>query len=608
MTSINDDLNTLNETTEYFINANQSDSMHLQNVDTPQAAARPPPTTSTHFNVKTAFLPITCNYHPQNIITTTSTIANRLAMHSILPIVRHHMDNIRKLMMISSRQQSLALFIILLISCACITPSDAANTKHSTSTKAKKAVANGGSIIDNNSSSRQLPRSVQQSQQQISSTATSISSPNYVYSPKSHLLKSSASLTRSVSLPVTSSDILAQYTLPNGSYFTHMTFDRRHSVWYAGASNRILQLNYNLSVLSQAVTGPKQDNPQCHGVCPQDTETLETNNHNKILIVNEAGGTIITCGSVMQGSCYIYPTEKFPNSPQFIDIPLAANDESASTLAFIGPSRYTTWTKKDVLYVGATFTNVGDYRHEVPAISSRNLDDLHFTEYSFQQTILNIDVNHRDHFLVDYRYGFNTTDYAYFVIVQKKSHLAEEAGFITRIARVCVSDPNYDTYTEITLQCKKRLSTNENDIDATEINYNILRDAKVTPAGQRLAQQMGIKRDDLVLIATFSPSKEITNEPQPKSAVCLYSLKDIDETFTENIHKCFNGSIKDRNMGYISGTINEGKCPGVGVIDVHFKKWCRISGAFFVNVKFSLSSFLLSTRPLAMYTISVMLA
>lgn len=533
---------------------------------------------------------ITDNYHPQSTITAETTIVNRLAMCSILPI---HMDKFRK--MIFSRQQALALFIILLIACVCITPSIATNTKHSTSTKAKKAVSDAGGIVDNNN--RQLPRSVQQQQQKqqqklqqqqqqpqlLSSTATSISSPNYLYSPKSHLLKSSSSVTRSVSLPVTSSDILAQYTLPNGSYFTHMTFDRRHSVWYAGASNRILQLNYNLSVLSQAVTGPKQDNPQCHGVCPPETETAETNNHNKILVVNEAGGTIITCGSIMQGSCYIYPTDKFPNSPQFIDIPSAANDEMASTLAFIGPSRYTTWTKKDVLYVGATFTNVGDYRHEVPAISSRNLDDLQFAEYSFQQTILNIDVNHRDHFLVDYKYGFNTTDYAYFVIVQKKSHLAEEAGFITRIARVCVSDPNYDTYTEITLQCKKRLSTNENDVDATEINYNILRDAKVTSAGQRLAQQMGIKRDDLVLIAAFSPSKEITNEPQPKSAVCLYSLKDIDETFTENIHKCFNGSIKDRNMGYISGTINEGKCPGVGVS-------CLNSYFYFISSAHSLAN------------------
>lgn len=265
----------------------------------------------------------------------------------------------------------------------------------------------------------------------------------------------------------------------------------------------------------------------------------------------------------LQGTCYIYPTSKFPYSPQFINIPLAANDEFASTYAFVGPSKYTAWTREDVLYVGATFTNVGDYRHEVPAISSRRLDDLSFAQYSFQQTILNIDVNHRDHFLVDYKYGFNTTNYAYFVVVQKKSQLVEEAGYITRIARVCVSDPNYDSYTEITVQCKKRVD--DNDVDTAELDYNILRDAKVTPAGQRLAQQMGIKKDDLVLVTVFSPSKEITNEPLPKSALCLYSLKDIDEIFTENIHKCFNGTNEDRNMGYISGTINDGKCPDAGV-------------------------------------------
>lgn len=386
----------------------------------------------------------------------------------------------------------------------------------------------------------------------LSSTATSISSPNY------HFLKPSALTAQQI----TSSDILSQYSLPNGSYFTHLTCDRRNSVLYAGASNRIMQLNYNLSQLAQAITGPKADSPHCHGVCPEDTETLETTNHNKILVVNEAGGTLISCGSVMQGSCYIYSLKKFPTSAEFINIPLAANDETASTLAFIGPSRYNSWKKEDVLYVGATFTNVGDYRHEVPAISSRRLDDLNFAQFSFQQSILNIDVNHRDHFLVDYKYGFNTSDYAYFVVVQKKSHVAEEAGYVTRLARVCVSDPNYDSYTEITLQCRKR---GTRDSDTVEVNYNILRDAKITVAGQRLAQKMGIKKDDQILVAAFSPAKEITNEPQSKSALCLYSLKDIDEIFTENIHMCFNGTIKDRNMGYISGTINDGKCPVAGV-------------------------------------------
>ncbi|XP_055371957.1 plexin-B isoform X2 [Condylostylus longicornis] len=379
------------------------------------------------------------------------------------------------------------------------------------------------------------------------------------------------------------SDIVAQFTIPtinnnavnipgstsggnsingginnNIGYFTHLAYDRKRGFFYAGATNKIFQLNDNLNVLSQAITGPKHDSPQCHtGGCPDDAETILTNNHNKILIVNYIGDTLIVCGSIRQGACEIYDLYKFPESPQYIGITLAANDEYSSTYAFIGPSQYHSWQKDDILYVGTTFTNVGDYRHDVPAISSRKLDDLNYAEFSIQQSIINIDVKYRDHFLVDYIYGFNSSEYAYFAIVQKKSHLAEEAGFITRLARICITDSNYDSYTEITIQCQ---ATHSN------IDYNILRDAKITVAGQKLAQQLGIKKDDHVLVTIFSPSKEITNQPESKSAMCIYSLKEIEEIFIENIHMCFNGTIKDRNLGYISGTINDGRCPVVGSI------------------------------------------
>lgn len=368
-----------------------------------------------------------------------------------------------------------------------------------------------------------------------------------------------------------SADVVAQYTIANG-YFSHLTFADASTVIYAGASNRIYKFSPNLTVISEAVTGPKADNPQCHGGCPEYIETSETINHNKILMINAASGTLIACGSVKQGSCDIYNIKTFPKSPKYIELPLAANDELATTFAFIGPSRYTNWRRDDVLYVGTTFTNVGDYRHDVPAISSRRLDDLNYAEFSIQQSILNIDVKYRDHFLVDYVYGFNTSDYAYFAVVQKKSHLIEEAGYITRLARVCVNDPNYDSYTEITIQCKQPFS----DRKTASADYNILKDAKLTTAGLHLAQKLGIKRDDLILVTVFSPGKEITNEPQAMSGICIYSLKEIEEIFTENIHMCFNGTLKDRNLGYISGTINDGKCPIVGVsveINVlHFSK------------------------------------
>ncbi|XP_043657313.1 plexin-B [Drosophila teissieri] len=340
------------------------------------------------------------------------------------------------------------------------------------------------------------------------------------------------------------------------NYFTHLSFDFMHNVIFAGATNKILKLNENLRVLAEAVTGPVHDSPQCHaGGCPEEIETSLVNNFNKILVVSYAhDGILIACGSIRQGACEIYSLPRFPATPQFFAVPLAANDENASTYAFVGPSRYT-WKEEDILYVGTTFTNVGDYRHDVPAISSRRLDDLNYAEFSIQQSIINIDVKYRDHFLVDYLYGFNSSEYAYFIIVQKKSHLADEAGYVTRLARICITDPNYDSYTEITVQC----TATENNVD-----YNILRDAKITTASHKLAQKMGIKKDDHVLITVFSPSKEISNQPENKSAMCIYSIKDIEDMFIENIHLCFNGTIKDRNLGYISGTINDGRCPIVG--------------------------------------------
>ncbi|XP_067614114.1 plexin-B-like isoform X1 [Eurosta solidaginis] len=352
------------------------------------------------------------------------------------------------------------------------------------------------------------------------------------------------------------------------NYFTHLAYDSKNNVFYAGATNKILKLNGNLRVLSQALTGPKYDSPHCHASgCPVDVETSLRNNHNKILIIHYAQGLgiLIVCGSLRQGACDMYNLTNFPEAPQFIDTPLAANDEFASTYAFVGPAKYS-WKDEDILYVGTTFTNVGDYRHDVPAISSRRLNDLHYVEFSIQQSIINIDVKYRDNFLVNYVYGFNTSEYAYFVLVQKRSHLADEAGYVTRLARICVADPNYDTYTEVTIQC---LATKDN------IDYNILRDAKITPAGQKLAQEMGIKRDDSVLVAAFSPSKEISDQAEAKSAVCIYSLNHIEEVFNENIHMCFNGTIKDRNLGYVSGAIDDGQCPVAGAIG-NIQDFCTV--------------------------------
>ena len=161
-------------------------------------------------------------------------------------------------------------------------------------------------------------------------------------------------------------------------------------------------------------------------------------------------------------------------------------------------------------------------------------------------------MKYRDRFLVNYVYGFNSSSHVYFVTVQRKSHLPghEEQGYITRISRACVTDANFDTYTEITLEC------------GNDGRFNLVQEAYLVEKSDSLTHRIHTVHNDSFLVASFAKSQGSTSIPQnTSSAVCIFSLSEIDRRFDENIHNCFNGSTRHRNMEYISGTILEGKCP-----------------------------------------------
>lgn len=337
-------------------------------------------------------------------------------------------------------------------------------------------------------------------------------------------------------------DFISQYpNQPNETYhFYHLAVDRVSGQVYAGSLNWIHQLSPDLKPIHVIGTGPILDNPMCHASgCPSsDIKTVRTDNVNKILVIDQESGRVIACGSVAQGSCSKYKLGDLSAKPEFVPVSVAANDADASTYAFIGPERYNSWDRSNVLYVGTTFTNNGEYRHDVPAISSRDLMTLDTAQLTFnKQSSIQIDVKYRDNFLVQYVYGFNASDYAYFLIIQKHSHLAgnEELGYVSRLARTCVNDDNYNSYTEVTLECHVREETISGKSEV--VNYNLVQDAKIAKAGANLAAQLGIETGDSILIAVFSPSKSISNEPMAKSAICVFSLQEIEIKFNEKDRK-----------------------------------------------------------------------
>ncbi|KAG8189829.1 hypothetical protein JTE90_026130 [Oedothorax gibbosus] len=356
-------------------------------------------------------------------------------------------------------------------------------------------------------------------------------------------------MTRSCVSEKTDSVIAATWTTPNETVtFQNIAMDGVSGRLYIGANNWLFQFDAGLRLERAVQTGPVEDNIQCFPGACSEHKLSPSDNVNKLLIVDEVSRRLLVCGSVFQGACRRRELDDIANAEDLVLLAVAANDETSSTVAFIGPARYLGYPSR-VLYVATTNSRLGPYRDMVPAISSRSLEDDRklfavVEKSSWKISRVDISSQWRDYYLVDYVYGFHSGDYVYFATLQRRSYLRtlEEWGYISRLARVCVSDAGYDSYVETTLQC---LGPDGRD-------YNLLQDAHVVRS----------ESGDL-LIGVFAASRSHTSHSSGRSAVCVFPLSDIEQRFNENIHLCFNGSVPSRDMNYIAGSVED--CPEPGV-------------------------------------------
>ncbi|GAB6029304.1 hypothetical protein CHUAL_005069 [Chamberlinius hualienensis] len=347
---------------------------------------------------------------------------------------------------------------------------------------------------------------------------------------------------------------VATFYRPNVN-LSHMVVDRTTGKLYVGGVNRLYQLSPDLKLEVELSTGPKLDSPFCSPSQVSCPEKRLTDNVNKVLVVDYDNRQLITCGSVQQGSCQTYSLPNVSVSVNNIERALAANDDSSSTFAFVGPQRYLENSNNRVLYLAVTYSKHGSYRDTVPAISSRRLETLDLAEMGFSKTpMVEIDSKVRDYFRVKYKYGFHSGDHAYFVTVQRKSYLQafEEEGYVSRLARVCIGDSSYNTYTEVTLQCYGPNGT----------LYNIVEAATTVEAASDLSEALRVPLGELVLVGAFANSVNHTADTYPNTVLCHYPMSEIEQKFNENIHLCLNGSVQSRGMDYIAGSL--GNCPMPG--------------------------------------------
>lgn len=308
-------------------------------------------------------------------------------------------------------------------------------------------------------------------------------------------------------------------------------------VIYIGATNHIFQLDSNLTLLKTLSTGPQMDSPHCNfngdclthslsmtsNVFHQSNKTM-MNNFNKILLIDSDDKTLIVCGSLKQGVCFLYKLENILKGVKLREqVPVAANAHNASTVAVLSRDNR-------AMYVAASYT-YDSYRSNFPAIASRSMELDRFFQLQHHnidgQSEIVVKAENRFDFRISYIHAFLSQNFVYFALVQPES-MRLGATLVSKLARICSSDTSYKSYTEVTLEC---LGTNN-------AKFNILKTALVS----RLSKN---GTDDEYFIGIFyrntENQKSIINNQRQQSAVCIYPLKDIEQKFFQNVQRCMKG-------------------------------------------------------------------
>ncbi|XP_073724722.1 plexin-B2 isoform X2 [Misgurnus anguillicaudatus] len=309
--------------------------------------------------------------------------------------------------------------------------------------------------------------------------------------------------------------------------------DRNTGRIYLGAVNAIYQLNSDLELESKAVTGPKNDNPQCTPpITAQCTDAKLTDNINKLLLVNSPNSTLVVCGSVFRGICSLVDLNSVEKSVYYSDTKgektyVASTEE---TVAVVGVISYfidtNTNTNLSVFLVGKGYGGSDSSK----LVSTRLLQehgDMDVFENMVEASTVQASP-FAQRYVHDFRHAFKDNGYIYFLFSRTPG--TSDSRNITFVARLCENDHQYYSYTELQLNCSSNNGGQEN-------TYNKVQAAYLATPGAVLAKDINLSEsNDKVLFVVLS-----ADEDSSRSALCMYPLSAINARLKEVIESCYIG-------------------------------------------------------------------
>ncbi|XP_056131224.1 plexin-A2-like [Lampris incognitus] len=330
--------------------------------------------------------------------------------------------------------------------------------------------------------------------------------------------------------------------------FNHLTVHQATGALYIGAVNRVYKLSGNLTLLVSHDTGPEDDNKACYPpliVQPCSEPLVSTNNVNKLLLIDYSQNRLLACGSLYQGVCKLLRLDDLfilvePSHKK--EHYLSSVNQTGTMYGVIVPSQ----GQDGTLFIGTAVDGKQDY---FPTISSRKLPrdpessamldyELHTDFVSSLIKIPSDTLALVSHFDIYYVYGFASGSFVYFLTVQPETPdnsmssggSTSDLFYTSRIVRLCKDDRKFHSYVSLPVGCVKN-----------GVEYRLLQAAYLGKPGRVLAASLNITAQDDVLFTIFSKGQKQFHRPPDDSALCVFTIRDINARIKERLQSCYQG-------------------------------------------------------------------
>ncbi|XP_029948186.1 macrophage-stimulating protein receptor-like [Salarias fasciatus] len=366
---------------------------------------------------------------------------------------------------------------------------------------------------------------------------------------------------RCPSTPRTLEDFTVQYALPHFQTDREIqniavNWDSESTEVYVACQNEIVAINETLGRKWEVKTGPV-GSPDCETCLLCDIEADpedQVDTDNEVLLLDPDGEFLpylYICGSTQHGICYFidisFPqpepkclykkTQNSPdNCPDCLASPLGTKvtivQQAATSLFFVAASVNDEVTQRYP-------------RRSISVMRPLSTEDG-FHMISEGLTVL---PSLRQSYNIDYIYSFSTTEYVYFLSLQRENPSKGDSPFQTRLGRLPILIPEVWMYREVVLECryepKRRRRWSD---DYRDIVYNGLQAAYFGRAGKDLADELGLSVTEDILYGVFAEVND-RGKTQKNSALCAFSLSQVNLAIKYGVEACCSSGTEQLSRG-----------------------------------------------------------